>query len=195
MATQSLTLRGTKGSKLTIEEMDNNLLYLDSNGGVGVTGTFSTGSLENIIIENGIIIGMSYGCLIGTTQISLLNGLSKEIKDINVHDTLLSFDPLTNDKSSVEVISVKVYKSLTININNNLLISSPSHNHYVKHYGKWLVIPTSGLTLGDILSDINGNEIEITSIIYSYDEVNVYNIEVTGSHLYYANEILTHNKP
>ena len=30
MSTYSLTLRGTKGSKLTISEMDNNLLYLES---------------------------------------------------------------------------------------------------------------------------------------------------------------------
>lgn len=28
MSTYSLTLRGTKGSKLSIEEMDNNMLYL-----------------------------------------------------------------------------------------------------------------------------------------------------------------------
>lgn len=35
----SLVLRKDKGSKLSIEEMDNNLLYLESNGGGSITGT------------------------------------------------------------------------------------------------------------------------------------------------------------
>lgn len=45
MSTYSLTLRSTKGSKLTIQEMDNNLLYLNeliSNGPTGPQGTQGT---------------------------------------------------------------------------------------------------------------------------------------------------------
>ena len=37
----ALTLRGTKGSKLTTTEMDNNLTYLDTKLGIEVVSTFS----------------------------------------------------------------------------------------------------------------------------------------------------------
>jgi hypothetical protein len=38
MSTYSLTLRSEKGSKLTIEELDNNFLFLSENGGSGPQG-------------------------------------------------------------------------------------------------------------------------------------------------------------
>ena len=50
------------------------------------------------------------------------------------------------------------------------------------------------LLVGDILIDINKNEIEIISVNILYESQQVYNITVDKEHMYFANNILTHNK-
>jgi hypothetical protein len=49
------------------------------------------------------------------------------------------------------------------------------------------------LLVGDILMDVTGEEFEITSLEIKDEPQTVYQISLDKQHLYFANEILTHN--
>ena len=49
--------------------------------------------------------------------------------------------------------------------------------------------------VGDILIDRYGNEIAIFSVEVEEKEQIVYNVDVDNQDVYFANNILTHNKP
>ena len=163
------------------------------NGNDGFSGTVYS-PITSITCVNGIVTDIQYGCLLGDSKIELFGGGYKNIKFILPDDILLSYDHVTKSKTSAVVREIQMFRSVVVDINNGLLISSPSHNHYIKRNGNWIVQKTGEVIIGDILMDINNNEIEIKSTVYSEGQFDVYNIVVSGNHLYYANGILTHNK-
>jgi hypothetical protein len=83
---------------------------------------------------------------------------------------------------------------LVININDGRIIATGTHNHVVKQDGMWYIKTTFELRVGDILLDIDNSEFEITSLVTINESTTVYNIDVTNSNLYFANNVLTHNK-
>lgn len=186
--------QGATESQLKVnEKISINTTTFSMNGNDGFSGTVYS-PITSITCVNGIVTDIQYGCLLGESKIELFGGGYKNIKFILPDDILLSYDPIAKGKTSVIVREIQMFRSVVVDINNGLLISSPSHNHYVKRNGNWIIQKTGDVIIGDILMDINNNEIEIKSMIYSEGQFDVYNIVVSGNHLYYANGILTHNK-
>jgi hypothetical protein len=152
------------------------------------------------------------GCLVSDTLITLSDGSTKLIQDIQVDDVLMSIDvsgmpqpsnewyswssdTLNYIDSTSTVIDVKIYEfDSVVNINNSRLIATDTHNHVVKQNGVWYIRTTSELNVGDVLLDMDNSEFEITSLVTITESTTVYNIDVTNSNLYFANNVLTHNK-
>jgi hypothetical protein len=152
------------------------------------------------------------GCLVADTLITLSNGTTKLIQDIQVGDVLKSLDvagmPLAPDQwyhwssdildyinSTSTVIGVSIHEfDSVININNGKLIATYTHNHVVKQNDVWYIRTTFELNVGDVLLDIDNNEFEITSLVVVNAPITVYDIDVNNSNLYFANDTLTHNK-
>jgi hypothetical protein len=152
------------------------------------------------------------GCLVADTIITLSDGSTKLIQDIQVNDILKSIDvsgmpqpsnewyswssdTLNYVNSTSTVINFTTYEfDSVVNINNGRLIATDSHNHVVKQNGVWYIRTTSELNIGDILLDIDNTEFEITSLVTITEPTTVYDIDVNNSNLYFANNVLTHNK-
>jgi hypothetical protein len=97
--------------------------------------------------------------------------------------------------TTVRVLSItpSVAGSVT-NINNGRLIATNTHNHVVKQDGVWYIRTTSELSVGNILLDIDNSHFEITSLVTINEPTTVYDMDVDNSNLYFANNVLTHNK-
>jgi hypothetical protein len=152
------------------------------------------------------------GCLVADTIITLSDGSTKLIQDIQVNDVLKSIDvsgmPQPADEwyswssdtlnyvsSTSTVINFTTYEfDSVVNINEGRLIATDSHNHVVKQNGVWYIRTTSELSVGDVLLDIDNTEFEITSLVTITEPTTVYNVDVNNSNLYFANNVLTHNK-
>jgi hypothetical protein len=73
---------------------------------------------------------------------------------------------------------------------NDFLRLTTNHPMYVN--GEW---KTAGeINIGDSLLDKDGNVVVVTSIELVDETVPTYNLEVAGTHNYFAEDILTHNK-
>jgi hypothetical protein len=144
----------------------------------------------------------STGCLVKGTIITMEDGSTKFIEDVQKDDVILS---IKNTKEFFETnqfitIGAKVIDNIVhlnekiYDINNGLLVSSESHNHVIKRDGGWLIKKTNELMINDIMKDTNNNEIKITSVDLLEDSTPVHNIIVSDESIYFANGILTHNK-
>lgn len=152
-------------------------------------------------------------CVLEGTQISTSPSSSIAVEDLEVGDTVLSrniegmpdsddFDDLkvwtSNTLTGVQSTAlVTANQSININsiynINEGTLYTSATHLHIVKREGIWSVRRAYTLEEGDYYEDINGNLIEITSIVLETRAVTIYKLNVETDDVYYANGILTHN--
>ena len=57
----------------------------------------------------------------------------------------------------------------------------------------WRIRPLYICLVGDYFMDVDGNEVEITSIDELTEEFNVWKIDTEPADVFYANGILTHN--
>ena len=139
----------------------------------------------------GNTISQFIGCLTSDTNITLFDGSKVMISEIEVGAQVLSI----NNTIETVIDKSEEHKSKVLNI-NGILKSTAEHIHYVRISTEleWKLMTTSQLSLGYMLQNMDGTEIEITSICPENEEQSVYSIKVSGSSLYYANEILTHNK-
>ena len=159
-----------------------------------------------------VVCSLCTGCLVSDTLITLSDGSTKLIQDIQVNDVLKSIDvsgmpqpanewyswssdTLNYVSSTSTVINFTTYEfDSVVNINNGRLIATDSHNHVVKQNGVWYIRTTSELNVGDVLLDIDNTEFEITSLVVITEPTTVYDVDVNNSNLYFANNVLTHNK-
>jgi hypothetical protein len=143
------------------------------------------------------------GCLVSGTMINMLDGSLKSVEEIVIGDSLLSIRSLVDfynneqlELIETRVLSVATYTSKKLySINDGLIISSEGHIHIVKHNGEWGMVKGVDLQIGDVLINNEGNQIIILSIDIEEKEEIVYNIDVDNQDVYFANNILTHNKP
>jgi hypothetical protein len=141
-------------------------------------------------------------CLAYNTPIIMADNTIKFIQDIKSDDKVLSikskdifFDTNTFETSFANITNIsQMLVHNVISINKGLLITSDSHINVIKRNDTWSFKTSKELLVGDIVIDINKNEIEITSVDNLNESQLVYNITVDNEHLYFANNILTHNK-
>jgi len=135
----------------------------------------------------------SDACFLGGTKISMADGMAKNIEDVQIGDIVKAYDEITQTvKNSVVT---KVYHHAVEEMSdyymiiNNKLRVTPNHVMYVN--GGWYA--AENIKIGDILLDIEGEEIKVTSIEKVYEKQQTYNLEIKEYHTYYAENILVHN--
>jgi len=152
-------------------------------------------------------------CVLEGTLISTSISSSVAVEDLEVGDTVLSRNiegmPNTDDFNEVRewtsstltgpqsTAIVTANPPITINsiynLNEGTLYTSATHMHIVRREGIWSVKKANALQEGDYYEDINGDLIEITSIVKEVRPVTIYKLNVETDDVYYANGILTHN--
>jgi hypothetical protein len=227
-ATFGLNCTGGAITYLCTDDTDiclSSVIYSADSGGC-LGGSMASGWYANLFIGpeetpikrfwNGTSWGgactLCTGCLVADTIITLSDGSTKLIQDIQVGDVLKSIyvsgmpqpadewyswssDTLNYVSSTSTVVNFTTYEfDSVVNINNGRLIATDSHNHVVKQNGVWYIRTTSELNVGDVLLDIDNTEFEITSLITIIEPTTVYDVDVNNSNLYFANNVLTHNK-
>ena len=89
----------------------------------------------------------------------------------------------------VESISEEIYS-----LNNGLLQATGSHLHLVYRNDQWKIREFNSIELGDEIIDKEGVIIPVNAIELIEKEATIYRLDVEELDVYYANNILTHNK-
>jgi hypothetical protein len=176
-------------------------------------GSYSNGFVCWNVGSGGIIISQAScppttttttnpGCLVAGTMVNMLDGTFKPVEEIIPGDSLLSINSLASfyKDETFEIIETLVLSlsqhtsKYIIDINFGALVTSDDHIHVIKTNGVWGIKKAFDLVLGDVLIDKYNNEIPITTLDVKEEAITVYNIQVDNQNVYFANNILTHNK-
>ncbi len=133
--------------------------------------------------------GGGSGCFIAGTKIQLPNGI-KYIEDIEVGDMVKSFDVGTSSVVNSKVTETFAHSDRYYMILNGNIKTTSVHPFYSD--GNW--IEAGDLSIGDKILHVDGLEHTIETIELSDESVTVYNFEVDGTHNYFAEGYLVHNK-
>ncbi|MFH1801998.1 MAG: polymorphic toxin-type HINT domain-containing protein [archaeon] len=125
-------------------------------------------------------------CFVAGTKV-LVNGIEKNIEDILVGESVVSFG---NGLESSGVLQTFVHDvSGYLLINGKLKVTA---EHPMMINGAWRKIGEA--EVGDVLQTLTGDE-KIWNIRKVDERVKVYNLEVAENHNYFAEGYLVHNKP
>ena len=191
-------------------------LYTSATG----TGTLTTGyfsywdGTDDCWYYSGAAYYQSECCVMEGTMISISSGSSVAVETLTVGDEVMSKNIPSlpdsdeglsalhswnsnniNGSSSTAIVtgnSTEIVRGI-YNFNNGALYTTHSHSHIIKRNGIWKILKASEVLSGDIYEDVNGDEIEITSIVVEDRDVRIYKLNVETDDVYYANGILTHN--
>jgi hypothetical protein len=153
-------------------------------------------------------------CFIEGTSITMSDGTTKLIEELIVGDTLMSFNieglPLDSDTNEVlstwntneivgnlsqtTIVNIVAKPSDKTILINNLLRTTEYHRHLIKRSSGWSFIQAKDVLAGQFLLDINNNEIEVTSVDTIEETVTIYKMDVESLDVFYAENILTHNR-
>ena len=136
----------------------------------------------------GMSMGMQ-GCFVAGTLVQLPNGI-KYIEDIEIGDIVKSFDVGTSSVVNSKVTETFVHSDRYYMIINGNIKTTSVHPFYSD--GNW--IEAGDLSIGDKILHVDGLEHTIETIELSDEPVTVYNFEVDGTHNYFAEGYLVHNK-
>jgi len=141
-------------------------------------------------------------CFLEGTMITMVDGTTKPIEQIQVGDEVMSYDDKTNKVTHNKVIQTMFHPpepehisyGVYLIINNNIKVTT---NHAIladtnnRLSYDWPIADT--LQVGDYLFDKDLNKIEITTIERVEEVVDTYNFEVENSHTYIAENVIVHN--
>ena len=133
--------------------------------------------------------GYSGGCFLSGTKVDIIDG-EISIEDLQVGDEVKTYD-LKNSKQKKS----KVTETYKHNVDGYLIINDiikTTIYHPFYSDGEW--IKAGDLSIGDKILHVDGAEHKVSSIEILDDNVDVYNIEVDGTHNYFAEGYLVHNK-
>ena len=128
-------------------------------------------------------------CFIAGTLIQLPSGI-KSIENIKVGDVVKSFDVGTSSVINSKVTETFVHSDRYYMILNGTIKTTSVHPFYSD--GNW--VEAGDLSIGDKILHVDGLEHTIETIELSNESVTVYNFEVDGTHNYFAEGYLVHNK-
>ena len=152
------------------------------------------------------------GCLLQGTKITMEDGSTKLIQNLEIGDSLKSLnivgmgsgeleslqfqtDNLEYTSAAAVVTNItKLERKTLISFNEGLLQSSVDHNHFIRRDGICKFLPSNEVFVGDYLMNEFGEFIEIT-LVEEYSDINyiVYKIDVEEHDVFFANGLLTHN--
>ncbi len=136
----------------------------------------------------GMSMGMQ-GCFVAGTLVQLPNGI-KYIEDIEIGDIVKSFDVRSSSTVSSKVTETFVHNDRYYMIINGIIKTTSVHPFYSD--GNW--IEAGDLSIGDKILHVDGLEHTVKTIELNDEPVTVYNFEVDGTHNYFAEGYLVHNK-
>ena len=128
-------------------------------------------------------------CFVGGTRIQVPNGI-EYIENIEVGDVVKSFDVGTSSVVNSKVTETYVHSDRYYMIINGIIKTTSVHPFYSD--GNW--IEAGDLSIGDKILHVDGLVHTIKTIELSDTQVTVYNFEVDGTHNYFAEGYLVHNK-
>ena len=133
--------------------------------------------------------GGGSGCFQAGTQIHLDNNVTKSIELIKVGDTVRTAN-LDSKNSTSTVTQIFQHEKNTSGLILNGKIKT-TDNHPFYSNGAW--IDAGSLKLGDEIVHIDGKQ-KVTHIEKIKNPTTVFNFEVDGTHNYFADGFLVHNK-
>jgi intein/homing endonuclease len=159
---------------------------------------------------NNVLVHNRY-CFVVGTKITLENGDTKNIEDIEVGDIVLTYNEVSNLNEYNKV--THVYKPIHNDLveytlsDGKVITSTFDHPYYVNGLGLASYSPeltnaryenlnnVTQIKVGDALNLQNGETASIVSIVEK-DKISVqtYIFTVENNHNFYANEVLVHNK-
>ena len=152
-------------------------------------------------------------CLLHGMTVTMADGSSKLIQDVQVGDALLSYDidglplasddpailnswsslSLTGSPSTATVVSIKPVVSTSYVVINHNIKTSPEHMHLVKTGPTWHFKRADEVVSGDVFMTEAGVEQTITDVYAVNNPETVYKMDVENLDVFYANGVLTHN--
>ncbi len=166
-------------------------INIDSISLVNEKTTFYSLDVEEIDTYFGsdILVHNLPPCFVGGTQIQMHEGV-KSIEEVEIGDIVKSFDVGTSSVVDSKVTKTYVHTDRYYMILNGNIKTTSVHPFYTD--GKW--VEAGDLSIGDKILHVDGLEHTIETIELSDEQVTVYNFEVDGTHNYYAEGYLVHNK-
>ena len=127
-----------------------------------------------------------------TSDILLLNGKRKSIKDLKVGDIVDTLDQHTFNRGNHKVISVtkEISKLLDLDFSGEKVTCSPNHKFYSVNRKKW--IKAKDLSKGNTVATIEG-EVPLTNRKKT-EKGDVVHLTVENAHTYISGKFLVHNK-
>ena len=155
-----------------------------------------------------------YNCLIEGTLITMPDGSQEPIESLSVGDVIYSVEieglPLeqtraeefawsvpnlvTTPSTATVVNIVPVNYDEIYSLNNGLLEATWYHLHLVKRDNEWKIREFRDIMIDDEISLKGGTSLVVTDIELIKKSVTVYKLDIEELDVYYANNILTHNK-
>jgi len=155
------------------------------------------------------------GCVLFGTKISMNDGTFKNVQDVSVGDalyskTIVGLPMLENTKDlfdwksdkldiydeDVTVVGIQTFNvNVVLSFNDGKLFTTKDHLHLYKSNGLWRIGYAIDVKAGDMLLTENGVELEVNSIVETKGHYIVYKVDVEENDMFFANGILTHNKP
>lgn len=151
------------------------------------------------------------GCLVYGTLITLADGTTKPIEDLEIGEILktvaiegldsadenawktFTTSSFNSTESSATVVGIqKAQFSYYILVNDSLKITA-EHPMLIQRNGQYSFLRANDVVVGDSLLNENGQWIEITSKVRVDETVNVVNINVESQDTYFASGFLIHN--
>jgi hypothetical protein len=128
-------------------------------------------------------------CFLSGTKVDIIDG-NISIEDLQIGDEVKTYDLKNKNHKKSKVTETYKHNIDGYLIINDIIKTTPNHPFYSDD--KW--IPAGQLSIGDKILHVDGAEHKISSIEKFNDNVDVYNIEVDGTHNYFAEGYLVHNK-
>ena len=129
-------------------------------------------------------------CFVAGTMIETVDGQTP-IEVVKIGDIVKTYNTETNKVETSVVTETFVHPDNTNRlIINNKINTTPEHPFYIG--GEW--VEAGNLKVGDELYHLDGTKHKITSIEIDTINQTVYNFEVEGTHTYFVEGYLVHNK-
>lgn len=152
--------------------------------------------------------GASHPCMNSFTGVTLVlmgDGSQKPVRDVVVGDQVMATDPQTGDKGPRTVkalirntgphlmVAVGTNKAGVENTTSDTIDATDNHPFWVQSRGEW--VDAIELQPGDILLDEQGNDILVTELAVTEQDLTAYNLTIDNIHTYYAGTqpTLVHN--
>jgi len=128
-------------------------------------------------------------CFLKGTQILMADGSYKNIEDVKVGESVMSYDTATGKYIGSSVVKTTQNEIDKYYIVNGNLKITPGHVLMVN--GEWQM--SNFMKVGDLLLNANGERVTITSLQEVDTQVDVYNLITDEPHDFFAQNYLVHN--